>query len=510
MARFAVLLTSFVLTLFLTCPVLGSSFQRVETKRPGEKVGAKKTRTLDVKCPGSRPNLVGAECRSGNPVCKLIDVRDDGRKLTCKWKNDKLGKRTCTLIARATCSTNVAPLRDHNQRKRGKVGAGRTRTLSLSCRSGEAVTAVECSSSNRACKRQSLSRMLNEDIKEIVENGQPSSKRFHIRTKAACKFKNTRGSRRTCTLTIRAKCAKLPPHREFKCEDEVLEFKNLKYDFEGARSLADASQQNAITVRLFGKNNANNVQPIPQQRQSFATKTTTQFSFTDTRRRSVTAKVSAKLPFGTGEGGFETTAERTFADGEAQTTERTLTTQFQTPNSRVPPFSSLVVFFTAQMQVATIPFTATAVVKNTCQNNARNGGQVKGSVRISGLANFGSGFVKVITSPAIPVECKDPQSEGVPKDIDAFSRFEWCAPIERTCVSNPKCKRLGLFTGNCCPNDNGEYVGCCADSRANAQCDAFFPENKLVCPSLNGNFAQCCNPLRLIADTTAANTTSSS
>lgn len=52
---------------------------------------------------------------------------------------------------------------------------------------------------------------------------------------------------------------------------------------------------------------------------------------------------------------------------------------------------------------------------------------------------------------------------------------------DATCSSNPDCAKLGLVTGNCCPDPSGVYKSCCSFCSAKAACAEYAVTNTTMC-----------------------------
>ncbi len=81
-----------------------------------------------------------------------------------------------------------------------------------------------------------------------------------------------------------------------------------------------------------------------------------------------------------------------------------------------------------------------------------------------------------------------------PPDLDMCRPLQYGKPAGVTCKTNVRCAAAG-FKGQCCPTEDGRYLGCCAQAIAHPKCDntTYTRITDDICPSPTNVYASCCS-----------------
>jgi len=264
---------------------------------------------------------------------------------------------------------------------------------------------------------------------------------------------------------------------------EIISLGQITYDWSSQSSAPDASSTQ-VTLVNQGLNAGATDASAPSLTTTVTNSQSSSWTFESTTKISVEAKVTAGVPF-FGEGEVKFGAEQTFKYSETQTSTNTLQVVIDTGKDIIPPMSRKVWEFAASMQVVNVPFTAQAVATTDCGGTVNT--QVRGTMKLSGIASFVQGRYSKLAGPTVPIECASPFGLTVQQQLTTL--FCPSAPSDQ-CADNVLCKRAGLVSGTCCAP--GAMSGCCAKADAHPTCGSRYPAGSVICPAANGFFDSCC------------------
>lgn len=268
----------------------------------------------------------------------------------------------------------------------------------------------------------------------------------------------------------------------------VLSVTNIKYDFDKV-SRTEAPRVNALygTADTEDENNGSGENGALTVTISMSETQTVTFDWSDSIKLAGGASITGTIPvfkkllrgFG-----FEASVEKTWTEGESHSTSSERTFTVSNGLAKIAPFSMRRSRFIAKVYSATIPFTADVTMQDDCSEESQD--QITGTANMNGILGTTEAELKLIYGRDVPVECNATPLKDVP--LEEHTTYRWCAPITKTCQSNPLCKRFDLH-GDCCPAPDGAYRSCCATALAHERCNYL---DALLCPSATGVFAPCC------------------
>jgi hypothetical protein len=141
--------------------------------------------------------------------------------------------------------------------------------------------------------------------------------------------------------------------------------------------------------------------------------------------------------------------------------------------------------FAASMQVVSVRFTAQAVATTDCGGRVNT--QVRGTMKVAGIASFVQGRYSKLAGPTVPIECASPFDLTVQQQLTTL--FCPAAPSDQ-CAENVLCKRAGLVSGTCCAP--GAMSRCCAKVDAHPTCGPQYRAGSIIYPPANGFIDPCC------------------
>jgi hypothetical protein len=264
---------------------------------------------------------------------------------------------------------------------------------------------------------------------------------------------------------------------------EIISMGQITYDW-GSQSSAPDSTSTQVTLVNQGLNAGPTDASAPSLTTTVTNTQSSSWTFESTTKISTEAKVTAGVPFfGSGEVKFG--AEQTFKYGTTKTSTNMLQVTIDTGKDTIPPMSRKVWEFAASMQVINVPFTAKAVATTDCGGTVDT--QVRGTMKLSGIASFVQGRYSKLAGPTVPIECASPFGLTVQQQLTTL--FCPVAPSDQ-CADNVLCKRAGLVSGTCCAP--GAMSECCAKVEAHPSCVRKYPKGSVICPTASGFFDTCC------------------
>ena len=223
----------------------------------------------------------------------------------------------------------------------------------------------------------------------------------------------------------------------------------------------------------------------------------TTFSFSNTEGFDVSTTIEAGIPF-VEKGQVSVSVSGSFTQDQSHTTSVSVSGSVDSGSSQIPAHSRQLILFYATMFEAKVPFQYDTNYNTDCGVQGTSSGN-SGVAKVSHVAEFSGTVVKKI-GPAIPVECASPFN--IP--IDEQSTYPFCSQLSnpQVCSNNPLCARYDIKTpsGNCCPDENGDYSPCCAAAGGSDSCVKQYKNaSMLLCPTITGAFHPCCAPPEVLA-----------
>lgn len=264
----------------------------------------------------------------------------------------------------------------------------------------------------------------------------------------------------------------------------IIEFTEFQWDVDNVKMVEDATATK-LAYSYKASNYGSKSSPVGSV--SFSVTETQDTTITTGTSTSISASttVNTGVPF-VANGQVEFSIDRTWTYDSAETRSVAIEVTIESGSDEIPPYSNQEFRFNSEMFIARIPFKATAIIVNDCEEQSTEA--VIGSASVSGVASFAEGqFTKVI-GPAIPMECEAPWK--IP--IALQSKYSFCMGQGTTCASNTLCERYQIMDGDCCPKQDGEYSPCCAAAGGHPDCSDYPPET-LLCPTEQGKFHPCCS-----------------
>jgi len=224
---------------------------------------------------------------------------------------------------------------------------------------------------------------------------------------------------------------------------------DLIYDFNKATSSIDPPVSQ-LEISFKGTNQGSKPQDFKKVTQTISSSQTTGWTFSSSSKMSAMTKVKAGIPF-VADGEVTVGLEQTLGYGESGSKTNCIAVSIDTGGTSVAAYSRQMFVFKSTMKVFSVPFTATASLRNQCGSIKKEA--ITGQGRVSGIASFAQGEVSKIIGPEVPIECESPFN--IPIEQQATTNF--CSNSgSPECKFNTLCVRYQITgdKGICChPTD---------------------------------------------------------